>query len=773
MADTGDKVTRKYSNFRGVDFRGEECNLNRSPDSLNMWRDYSQLSSIETRPGLNLFAQFATKDSKRIKSMMWHKDCLYFLETNGDLWELDKNGEGVEIGSFGKNAFLFKFGGDLYVAGFTILCIKGRVYNAGDINDNNFYSVSPFIPTTTIGRKPSGGGTTYQDVNLLTDSRKNSFVCDGVSKVFYLDATDLSENKPTVVINGVELKKNEKEEENWKYKVDLLHVVDIRDVSTEAIDKISRGVQTSSWLEWSDNSNATITNDPEPGYVYLMTNMDSLYASNISFKISNLPSNRTVKLSDINIYDSLVRINIKLNKTTNDGVACIVENDIRDVIEEGITTHVAQASDGNSYICDEVEIVVLNGGGGGRPEENPNQNAERNTKISFKMEIVDVDDFVANADDGTITFVGAPPPPLTDGQDNLVVEFEKENEGAKQKILGCTMAQEFDGRMFFSGNPDHPSTIWHSALNDVSYFSDLDYYVDGADGEPIRSMVPGNNGLWVFRDVQASNNGVFYHTPSLDEQYGKVYPSSHSSISIGCSGRAINFNDDIVFFSPRGMEGISTDIASEQFATHRSSLVDRVMVASDGYKDMQLVEWKGYLLVFIGKRVFLADSRAVLQNENHIEYEWFYWELQYKVTCATVYNDVLYIATEIPNESTGAYILKFDGDPLDGDYNLGTYQKISSHWTTPKDYFNAPNKLKSTNKKGCVIEAVGNVGVLVKTDDYDGYDLAVDYTDVTDYLTGHIKRKKFKDIQLKFSSDESFRLESATLEAFIGGYIKR
>ena len=34
-----DIVSRIYANFRGVDFRGEDINLTRSPDSLNVWQD--------------------------------------------------------------------------------------------------------------------------------------------------------------------------------------------------------------------------------------------------------------------------------------------------------------------------------------------------------------------------------------------------------------------------------------------------------------------------------------------------------------------------------------------------------------------------------------------------------------------------------------------------------------------------------------------------------------------------------------------------------------
>ena len=51
-------ITRLYSNFRGVDFRGEEINLVRSPDALNMWKDYKETDSIRTRPDIELKEAF-------------------------------------------------------------------------------------------------------------------------------------------------------------------------------------------------------------------------------------------------------------------------------------------------------------------------------------------------------------------------------------------------------------------------------------------------------------------------------------------------------------------------------------------------------------------------------------------------------------------------------------------------------------------------------------------------------------------------------------------
>lgn len=44
-----------------------------------------------------------------------------------------------------------------------------------------------YVPTTTITRSPSGGGVSYEAVNLLTPYRKNAFQTDGKSVKFTLD----------------------------------------------------------------------------------------------------------------------------------------------------------------------------------------------------------------------------------------------------------------------------------------------------------------------------------------------------------------------------------------------------------------------------------------------------------------------------------------------------------------------------------------------------------------------------------------------------------
>ena len=557
-------VKRIYSNFRGVDFRGEEINLVRSPDSLNMWKDYKETESIRTRPDIELIEEFEgtiwgvffyTVGTKRM--MLVHCGTKLYKIENEKRTELFSGLNPVRGASFiYNNIWYFKDG-----------------INYLEYDGETIKQVEGYVPTTTIGRKPNGGGTPYEDVNMLSDERINSFLADGVSKDYYLDTLEIDSTKlPEVRVNG------------------------------------------------------------------------SVVAS-------------------------------------------------------------------SGYTVDSVN--------------------------------------------GIIKFKTAPSIPLTDGQDNVTVRFSKRVVGHRERITQCTLLQVFDNRVFFSGNPDYPNVVFHCSLNNPRYCSDLDYYNEGLDLAKVTGLVAGNNALWVFKEPSQANTTVFYHNPSIDSDYGKIYPSTHSSISTGCIGKALNFNDDIVFFSERGMEAINGDVTTEQVLAHRSSLVDRKLTAEENYKDMLLEEYEGYLFVFVGSKVYLADSRAMFTNENHNEYEWFYWDLGKKITSAIVYEGVLYLGSE------------------NGLYTLTDVTKdVESYWVTPLDKFNYPQYLKTTNKRGCVVEALGDLTISAKTNKGEWEEIE-SYSNVTDYLVVKRKFKKFKDLQLKFSSSKRFSLEHATLECFVGGYIKR
>ena len=366
-------------------------------------------------------------------------------------------------------------------------------------------------------------------------------------------------------------------------------------------------------------------------------------------------------------------------------------------------------------------------------------------------------DYDFNASTGVVTFTTAPTIPDTDGQDNVEITYRKVVNGYADRILKCTLLCVFDNRVFFSGNQDYPNVVWHSSLDDPSYVSDLDYYNEGLDLSPVKTLIAGNNALWVCKAPSQANTTIFYHVPTIDSQYGKIYPNSHSGISTGCVATGINFNDDICFFSDRGLEGISGDITSEQVIAHRSSFIDNKLLSEEHYSNMILEEWEGYLLVCIDNKIYLADSRQVTNVNGAYEYDWYYWELDKNVTCTNVRNGILYLGCE------------------DGIYVLDNYtNNVNSYWITPIDNFGQGNYQKITNKRGCVIECEGEqIKVRVKTNKEDTFSLIKEYEDVTDYVTARIKRKKFKDMQIAVASEYRMKLESIIIEAYIGAYIKR
>ena len=373
---SGKLITRNYSQFRGLDLsnRKDEVNIYRSPDAVNMWRNYKNSNGkcIETRPDVELLKKY----SNTIFGLFFYNNHK-IVHSGTKLYDEDTE---IYSNMAEHQSKFFVFNKTLYIK-------DGTHYLS--YNGVTCSPVQGYIPTTTISRSPSGGGTPYEDVNLLSDYRKNSFVGDGSSTEYYLSAQNLDDETPRAWVNGAE-----------------------------------------------------------------------------------------------------------------------------------------------------------------------------------------IGDFTYDKTVGKVTFTTAPSEPYTVGEDNVIIQFKKTEAGYKDKILKCTLLEMFDNRVFFSGNADYPNVLWHCSLNDPTYCSDLDYYEEGVDDAPVKSIVAGNNAIWVMKAPSQTNTTIFYHNPTIDSEYGKIYPSSHSSISTGCRTTGINFNDTICFYSENGLEAISSDVTTEQVITHKSSLVD-------------------------------------------------------------------------------------------------------------------------------------------------------------------------------------------------------
>ena len=374
---------------------------------------------------------------------------------------------------------------------------------------------------------------------------------------------------------------------------------------------------------------------------------------------------------------------------------------------------------------------------------------------------------------GIVTFSIAP---AVDSK--VAITFSKTGTGYYNRIANCRICVEFDNRIFFSGNPDYPNAVFHCELNDPRYVRDTAYYELGIDVAPVKALVPGNGVLWVFKEMNQNSSSVYYMTPTIDMSYGddhKIYPSNNGNISLGCVSTGINFNDDIVFFSNLGLEGVSSSaMYSEKILQHRSSMVDTKMLNESGYNDVQVVEWEGYLLCLLNSHIYLADKRARFQENLDIGYEWFYWELppeevteneqttEYPVNYITEYRGDLFLA------NANGSIYKLEGTTDNGE-------DIHSFLTTKRDDFDMPSYTKTTSKKGCTIQLKKmNNDEIDITSILDGVEKKTKAViDEKGYAVYKVKNKKFKEIQFKISSDEPFGVYSFTIQGFIAGYVKR
>ena len=191
------------------------------------------------------------------------------------------------------------------------------------------------------------------------------------------------------------------------------------------------------------------------------------------------------------------------------------------------------------------------------------------------------------------------------------------------------------------------------------------------------------------------------------------------------------------------------------------------------------------MFVAIDNTIYLADSRQQFKGHNGTEYEWYLWELPVNISTLTKYEEELYFADNQGN------VYVFAGTNDGGE-------TIVSYWTTPRDAWGYINHLKKTNKRGAMLKVKNipnsRVKISVETNknptektlkeaSSSGFNFeSLDFENLSfetgenSYIVYRIKEKKFIDISLKVFSDEldkPFGLINISLEAFLGGYVKR
>jgi len=173
---------KRYDKFRGVDFSTDPTQVNdsRSPICQNLISDLAGFP--EKRTGWRTLHELTDKINGLFvfgEVIVCHAGAKLYVLT-------DTTSELIYSYMNDAKSVSFTHGGKLYILDgidYRVVTKIGAAYSLS--------SVTGFVPTTVIGAAPTGAGTAFEAVNLITPRRKNSFIGNGSATVFQLDSTHL------------------------------------------------------------------------------------------------------------------------------------------------------------------------------------------------------------------------------------------------------------------------------------------------------------------------------------------------------------------------------------------------------------------------------------------------------------------------------------------------------------------------------------------------------------------------------------------------------
>ena len=198
-------------------------------------------------------------------------------------------------------------------------------------------------------------------------------------------------------------------------------------------------------------------------------------------------------------------------------------------------------------------------------------------------------------------------------------------------ITNCQTAEVFDGRVFLSGNPAFPNTVFYTERpkkghEDALYVGRYNYLSDGVGTYKVKSMLAVRDMLAIFKEGDDGSGSIFYHKKEASNlgALDTIYPVAYVHSGVCSSGSCLSFLDDPVFLTSNGLMALNHEnINYQRNIVCRSHNVNHYLLKEDLSK-AHLCEWLGYLVIGISGKIFLADSRALFTHPSGSrEYEWF------------------------------------------------------------------------------------------------------------------------------------------------------
>lgn len=197
-----------------------------------------------------------------------------------------------------------------------------------------------------------------------------------------------------------------------------------------------------------------------------------------------------------------------------------------------------------------------------------------------------------------------------------------ENETV-EAVCGCNIAVPYDGRLFLTGNPLLPNTVFYtevpldgeSVAAHPLYFAEGNVFDDGVSDEENADMLASPSALIV---IKSGRGGVYYHR-AADKNGKRVYPCETGAVSVGAVGAGCSafFNGYPCFIGESGIYLIKGGISSEKkvYAIDRTDPnIKEAICRGIETGNLSLGSFCGYLALCADGEIYLGDPVSLVDG---------------------------------------------------------------------------------------------------------------------------------------------------------------
>ncbi len=301
-------------------------------------------------------------------------------------------------------------------------------------------------------------------------------------------------------------------------------------------------------------------------------------------------------------------------------------------------------------------------------------------------ELKEETDFTVDRESGVVAFINAPGLSPVEGEDNVVITASLDRSEKRSKITQCTVATVYGdsgagNRIFCSGNPEYPNRDFWSALNDATYFPDLNYSVlGGADSAIVGYSVLGSY-LCAHKDHKEGT--VYVRAGNYDSENDEM---NFPIVNIvrgpaSCAPKShCFFIDEPLFLTARGIYAITTtELTQERYEQRRSHYIDPRLTKEENLQEAVACVYGDYYVLAINNQMYLLDgtTKDYTKDEPYatFQYECFYFP-DIPVRSMSTINDTLYFG-----DINGKLYAFAKDETIAGNYNDNGIA-IEAYWQT-------------------------------------------------------------------------------------------